>query len=439
MTPGEAVDVAIVGAGPAGTTLAAALARRGVEVVVLERSPSWHWRAGGVFTSPAAVAALRRAGLPAATIDAVTRPIPAMRLETPAGTIVRLTYGADTGGPTGGRLRPIRARSGPGTAGARCRGDGAVAGSRSTTVRLRDRTAGTPANVIDLGERRARRADRRRRRRHALVVARAAGVARPPRLPPRVGLTWHVVDPRPTHRSHPQTPGWSSAATPTSVWRRVPGRAAQHRRRPRSVVARRRSPGTVPRATVRGVLATIPAPRRRPRPSGRQRAVCDPIAGASPLGVRVTRRAGPGWFLVGDAAGFLDPFTGEGLHRALVSTELAARAIPAALARDGRDAGARGRRLRPGDAPPVRGEGRGLVARPDVPRATAPLRVRRATARRTPRRPCDDGPRDGRPRSRPRAPSIRASSRRSSPRELPRSRSPEPGDTGPSRGLRRGP
>ncbi|MEJ7697330.1 MAG: hypothetical protein WKF78_12095 [Candidatus Limnocylindrales bacterium] len=41
----------------------------------------------------------------------------------------------------------------------------------------------------------------------------------------------------------------------------------------------------------------------------------------------MTRRAGPGWFLVGDAAGFLDPFTGEGIHRALVSTELAAAAI----------------------------------------------------------------------------------------------------------------
>jgi flavin-dependent dehydrogenase len=53
----------------------------------------------------------------------------------------------------------------------------------------------------------------------------------------------------------------------------------------------------------------------------------DAVAGASPLGHRVTRRAGPGWLLVGDAAGFLDPFTGEGLRRALVSAELAAAAI----------------------------------------------------------------------------------------------------------------
>ena len=36
---------------------------------------------------------------------------------------------------------------------------------------------------------------------------------------------------------------------------------------------------------------------------------------------------GHGWLLVGDAAGFLDPFTGEGLHRALVSAELAAAAL----------------------------------------------------------------------------------------------------------------
>ncbi len=62
-------------------------------------------------------------------------------------------------------------------------------------------------------------------------------------------------------------------------------------------------------------------------------------AGASPIAHRVTRRAGAGWLLAGDAAGFLDPFTGEGLHRALVSARLADTAIssflhgrPAALA-----------------------------------------------------------------------------------------------------------
>jgi flavin-dependent dehydrogenase len=46
----------------------------------------------------------------------------------------------------------------------------------------------------------------------------------------------------------------------------------------------------------------------------------------------VSTRAGEGWLLVGDAAGFLDPFTGEGIHRALASAELAAAAAHDGLA-----------------------------------------------------------------------------------------------------------
>jgi flavin-dependent dehydrogenase len=81
-------------------------------------------------------------------------------------------------------------------------------------------------------------------------------------------------------------------------------------------------------AIARSIVAATPPTPDDPATwkSGRQ---CDAIAGAWPLGHRVTRRAGPGWLLVGDAAGFLDPFTGEGLHRALVSAELAAAAIEA--------------------------------------------------------------------------------------------------------------
>src|SRR5207248_8745365 len=40
---------------------------------------------------------------------------------------------------------------------------------------------------------------------------------------------------------------------------------------------------------------------------------------------------GPGYLLVGDAAGFFDPFTGEGVYRALRGAELAADAIEAGL------------------------------------------------------------------------------------------------------------
>ncbi|HSK53489.1 MAG TPA: hypothetical protein VLA44_12085, partial [Clostridia bacterium] len=66
----------------------------------------------------------------------------------------------------------------------------------------------------------------------------------------------------------------------------------------------------------------------------RDRTPLDAVAGASPLSHRVTRRAGGRWLLAGDAAGFLDPFTGEGLHRAVVSATLAVQAASRAVRGD---------------------------------------------------------------------------------------------------------
>lgn len=55
-----------------------------------------------------------------------------------------------------------------------------------------------------------------------------------------------------------------------------------------------------------------------------------PVRCLGPLAHRATRLTALGALLVGDAAGFLDPFTGEGLYAGLRSAELAARfALPA--------------------------------------------------------------------------------------------------------------
>lgn len=60
-----------------------------------------------------------------------------------------------------------------------------------------------------------------------------------------------------------------------------------------------------------------------------------PLRGLGPMTRTVDAVAGQGFLLVGDAAGFLDPFTGEGIYRALRGAELAAQVIDDRL-RDGR-------------------------------------------------------------------------------------------------------
>jgi flavin-dependent dehydrogenase len=59
-----------------------------------------------------------------------------------------------------------------------------------------------------------------------------------------------------------------------------------------------------------------------------------------PLAVEVESVSAPGALLVGDAAGFYDPFTGEGVTLALRTAEMAARAIQRSLGDASLDEGA---------------------------------------------------------------------------------------------------
>lgn len=331
------MEVAIVGGGPAGSALAARLADAGREVILLERAPEWRWRACGVFASPAAVAVLRRTGLDGTTIRAVARPIPAMRVETPTGTSFRLTYGAEDGGDTAvgfdrSRLDPALLDL------ARARGADVRTGARVVTA---DLERGELAVQDSAGARSIVRAsvivgaDGLRS-----VVARSAGVARSTVLGRRVGLTYHLEDADTTGdrdaRMCVLRDGYVGIA-PVPGGRVNVGIVLGESWRLRLA---RLGAGAVTRSIVASVAPIDGEPG-----AWRPRRLCDAIAGAAPLGHRVTKRAGTigstgaGWILAGDAAGFLDPFTGEGLHRALVSAELAGRALladatrrPAALA-----------------------------------------------------------------------------------------------------------
>lgn len=356
------VDVAIVGAGVAGCALATRLARRGVEVVVLERAPAWRWRAGGVFSSPATVGALARLGVdldPDGTQpgvgrppgdgdgaggppvdggppESLARPIPAMRLETPGGTTARLTYGTESGGP-------------PAVGFDRVRLDGALerlALQTGATVRRGIRVSRLDRDGSDMllsGQWSDGREEWLRARivvgadgPHSMV-ARTLAVDRPVRLGRRVGLSYHVADPRarppasgmgPDARLYLFRDGYVGLA-PVPYGRLNVGIVLAGPWLDR--LAREGA-----EATARAVLRAVPTAGDDPT-DWADAVPCDPISGAAPLGGRVTRAAGPGWFLVGDAAGFLDPVTGEGLHRAVLTAELAAPAIVAGLGRRGGD------------------------------------------------------------------------------------------------------
>ena len=321
----ERLDALVIGGGPAGAATAIGVARRGHEVVLVERSPSWRWRACGVFTSPRTVEALGRLGMTSGDLGTLSRRIPAMRVETPGGVRLRLTYG-DDGSLTHSAVGLDRSRLDPEL----------VEMARRAGVHVR-----TGASVRSVAAGTATLVDRLRIRARIVVgadglrsvVARDGGVRRRPHLGGRPALTFHVADPEPDVARDARMivlDGGYVGLAPVPGGRVNVGIVLASRR----WRARLRNEGAS--TVARAVLALVPAATDDPVPWAAPQIV-DSIEGASPVAARVGRRAGSDWLLVGDAAGFLDPFTGEGLHRALRSAELAVEAVDRHLGGD-RDA-----------------------------------------------------------------------------------------------------
>ena len=363
-------DVVVVGGGPSGATVATLLARRGRRVILVERSPRWRWRACGVFSSPAAMSALGHIGLSPEVQAAAARPIPAMRLEAD-GSTVRLTYGDD------GSLAT------PAVGFDRQELDEALLDlARGAGVDVR---TGVAVTDVELGGPQARVATRSGSRSEEVaakvvigadgvrsMVARAAGVVRPAHLGPRIGLTFHVADPRPAE--DPLEARMVILPDAYCGLAPVPG----GRLNVGIVLAgdawRQRLAAEGAAAAVDAVLAEVPVTPDDPVVWAKAERL-DSIEGASPLGHRVSHRAGRDWLLVGDAAGFLDPLTGEGMHRALLSAALAARAVDVHL--DGTKNCAGG--VRAIDGSPLPGQGR---------------RHRSSSSRSSPGPPCSATPCD---------------------------------------------
>jgi len=64
----------------------------------------------------------------------------------------------------------------------------------------------------------------------------------------------------------------------------------------------------------------------------RQASIVRPVMAIGPLSFRARQLSTGGGLLVGDAGGFYDPFTGQGVYRALASAAIAARVAADALA-----------------------------------------------------------------------------------------------------------
>ena len=305
-------DVLVVGAGPAGAALAARLARSGAQVILVEAARHPRPKACAEYASPRIVEELARVGLAPGAWQPDAVPLLGMDIVV---------------GPRRARMRYADAR-GPRYAWGvdRCRFDARLAGHAADAgaellestrlVRLAHsggRVAGATLRGTDGRELQVDAdlvigADGVRS-----TVARLVGVERPVRFPRRLGLVAHHAgsDALTDHGEMHVGDGYYVGLAPMPGGELNVGMA---------LPMRRSAPAS---ARFDAAIAGLPAVAARL--SGRPRLT--PIRGASPIGHRVSDVAGPGWVLVGDAAGFVDPFTGEGIYRALRSARAAADAI----------------------------------------------------------------------------------------------------------------
>jgi flavin-dependent dehydrogenase len=322
---GTRPDVVVVGAGPAGSAAAIRLAERGWAVTLLDKAEFPRPKICGEYLSPEAARVLDGLGVLKAVDAAGAQPLSGMRITAPDGTVLEGTY------PTTGRWRGYRdhalairrevldrilverARSLPVDVRERHRVTGLIVeGGAAVGVRAED-AEGAP---LEIRSRLVVGADGR-----ASVVARSLGLVRPHRLR-RLALIQHVggieglgdrgeiyVDPPDYSILNPVAPGIVNLSLVVPLAHATPYRGRME---------------TFFEARLKQ-LRHLPPRLQGMRPEG-------PLMVMGSLAYRVAEPRVGGVLLVGDAAGFYDPFTGEGLYTALRSAELLAEVAHPALA-----------------------------------------------------------------------------------------------------------
>lgn len=318
MTLPDRYDALVVGAGPSGSAVAAHLARRGARVALLESKRHPRDKPCAEYASPRIIEELAALGLvPDAWADAalaldgmrIIRGDTAFDLRYERRGTPRSAWGLDR------KLFDALLAGHAAASGAHLLQETALAELlRSEAGRDPGRVTGALVRRRN-GRRRAIRADEVICADGARSLSsRLLGVERKVAFPRRLGLVAHYGGVAGLERSGEMHIGHRLyiGLAPTPGGEMNVGMALPLDRVPRPAVA-----------AFEAAIASLPAVARRLTGSERLTA----IRGSAPIGHRVARAAGPGWLLIGDAAGFIDPFTGEGIYRALRSARAAAEAL----------------------------------------------------------------------------------------------------------------
>lgn len=322
----ERAGVIVVGAGPAGSVTALLLARRGVPVLLLDRTAFPRPKACGDCLSAAATELLRRQGL----LDRV--------LAAGASRIDHWEIVAENGGRATGRFGDATALSlerrrldavllrAAIDAGARFRTghvtDLVVRGGRVRGVRIRDGDdddGGDGRSVLE--SRLVVAADGLR----SVVARRLGRVRRPPRLR-KVSLTAHLPDP--------------AGGLGHGEMRLIPHGCLGYAPAGEGLINLTLVVTTDAAASLgaQGPVAFFREQlRHAPDLEHRLQASLDGLRPGSllasgPFDVPTRAPFAPGAALVGDAAGYYDPFTGQGIYHAMAAAEILADAVGPALA-----------------------------------------------------------------------------------------------------------